>query len=448
MRFFLRYPIFLLAFGPPEFKPPIVGIDTSKAHFDAWNVIQVSWLSVVALRAILRLVGGRPILMTRQIRSVLKLAFILGFLFLASVAYSPGRVISAEYCFLYFLNLTCIVEFVSESYRKPPDWMQCIFQLRLVSTLLTATVLLTAFLAPTLVIQGNNRLMGGSVAAVPLYSPLIAITSAYSFLHSLEPRIRSGLFFLLGLGCTVATQTRGVEISLLAILAMAVIGWGKMRRQFAFIVASGLMAATLFSCVAIEVIGGPRIWQAFNRGQDTETLITASGRTGVWQDQILYCVSHPEGMGYIAGVRAFHRRDYATNLHAALTNIGGTDNSYIEVLTDAGWPALAIYLAILSRTIFLGWRFSRKRELRGSPWLSASRCHPLRCSLLLLLFCLAEGTESSTYVIPMSGSFYCQNILLSIILGISTGMVIGSRSRTSRSVALTPPRRESYQKTA
>jgi hypothetical protein len=153
-------------------------------------------------------------------------------------------------------------------------------------------------------------------------------------------------------------------------------------------------------------------------------------------------------MGYIAGVRAFHRRDYATNLHAALTNIGGTDNSYMEVLTDAGWPALAIYLAILSRTIFLGWRFSRKRELPGSPWLSASRCHPLRCSLLLLLFCLAEGTESSTYVIPMSGSFYCQNILLSIILGISTGMVIASRSRTSRSVALTSPRRESYQKTA
>jgi len=173
LRFFLRYPIFLLAFGPPEFKPPIVGVDTSQAHFDAWNVIQVAWLSVIALRAMLFLAGGRPTRITRQIRSVLRLAFVLGLLFLASVAYSPGRVISAEYCLLYFLNLACIAEFISDAYSDPPDWMQCVFQLRLVSILLTVTVLLTSVVTPNLVIQGGGRLMGGSSSSHRLIASFI-----------------------------------------------------------------------------------------------------------------------------------------------------------------------------------------------------------------------------------------------------------------------------------
>jgi O-antigen ligase len=266
------------------------------------------------------------------------------------------------------------------------------------------------------------------------------IISAYSFLHRLEARVRSAALFVLGLLCTAATQTRGVDIALAAVLVIEVIRWAGIRRRFAHTTLIGVMALILFSGAAIEVIGGSRIWQAFNRGQDAETLVTASGRTGVWQDQILYCLNHPQGMGYIAGVRAFHRRDYSGNLHAALTNIGGTDNSYMEVLTDAGWLALAIYIAFLSRSTFTGWRYCRITATRGPVSLLAEIHHPLRCSLLLLLFCLVEGLESSTYVIPMSGSFYCQSILLSIILGISAGMVIRSRpaSPTKLTVLLGP----------
>src|ERR1700689_5369085 len=77
LKFFLRYPIFLLAFGPPQFKSlsAWAGVDTSQAHFDIWSAIAVGWISVIALRAILRLVARRSILIPKPIRSILRLSF-------------------------------------------------------------------------------------------------------------------------------------------------------------------------------------------------------------------------------------------------------------------------------------------------------------------------------------------------------------------------------------
>src|ERR1035437_4551858 len=126
LKFLMRYPIFLLAFGPPIFRSrgALVGVDTSQAHFDFWSIFQVGWISLIALRAILRLAAARSILIPKQIRSILKLAFFLGLLLLASVAYSPGRIVSAEFTILYFLILICVVEFIVDAYRNPPDWMQ------------------------------------------------------------------------------------------------------------------------------------------------------------------------------------------------------------------------------------------------------------------------------------------------------------------------------------
>jgi O-antigen ligase len=218
-----------------------------------------------------------------------------------------------------------------------------------------------------------------------------------------------------------------VEISTAVIVAVIVLKWARMSKKAAYIVVAGAMGCALVGGAVVSVTGVERLWAIFNRGQDLSGLETASGRTGVWRDQIIYCISHPQGMGYIAGVRAFHRRDFATNLHAALTNIGGTDNSYMEVLTDAGWLALALYVFVLAKTFSLGWRFA-KRPYR-SHFLDSGRVlhHPLRCALFLFSFCLAEGMESSMYTIPMFECFYVQNILIAMILGASATMLVASR---------------------
>lgn len=431
LNFFLRYPIFLLAFGPPEFKSSVVG-DTSQAHFDLWNVFQVGWLAVIALRAIVRLATARSILIPKQIQSILKLPFFLGILFLISVVYSPGRVISAEYAFLYFLNLICMLEFVVDAYRDPPNWMQCIFQLRLVALLLLAVVLLTIPFAPSLVMGvvpgAGIRILGGSVASMAIYPEMIAVISAYTFLHSLESKGRSALLFLVGLVGTLVTQARGAELSLFLVLAVLAVGWARMSKRSAYIFVAGLMASVLLGGVVVGSIGGERIWQAFNRGQDLEGIATASGRTGVWENIIEYCITHPQGMGYISGVRTFHRRDYATNLHAALTNIGGADNSFLQVLADAGWLALALYLTTIAKTVALGWRSMKKLPSVTLASGSVTR-HSLQCALLLLLYCCAEGMEGPAFAVPLFGSFYCQNILIVMILGASASVLIASRPR-------------------
>ncbi len=433
-RFFLRYPIFLLAFGPPVIKAGDVG-DTSQAHFGLWNVLQVTWLTAIALRAFLRLTSARSIHIPKRVRSILRLSLILGILFILSVSYSPGFVISSEYCVLYFLNLICVVEFVVDVYHDPPNWMQCIFQLRLVAILLFGLVLSTLLVAPSLVmtfVEGAGiRLTGGTLGQVPVIGPIIAVISAFTFLHSLESRVRSAFFFIAGIGGTLATQSRGADISLVIVLIMMVLAWGGRRRRSAYFLASGLLAFVLVVGVLIGYVGADRIWNVFNRGEDTENLITASGRTGVWKDQIAYCLSHPQGMGYIAGVRSFRRRDYSANLHAALTNIGGTDNSYMQTLTDAGWLAIGFYLWILAKTVSLGWRSSKRGEISRISPADLEMSLALRCALFVLFFCLIEQMESSMFVIPMWGPFYFQNILIAIILGASANAILLSRNRNT-----------------
>jgi len=109
LRFLFRYPVFLLAFGPPIFRPldAYNGVDTSQSHFDFWSILQVGWIVSIATWSILRLAYARSILVPKQVRSILKYAFFLGLVFVVSVSYSPGPTVSAELSIVYFLTLSC-----------------------------------------------------------------------------------------------------------------------------------------------------------------------------------------------------------------------------------------------------------------------------------------------------------------------------------------------------
>jgi len=432
LQFFLRYPIFLLVFGPPEFKASVTGVETSQAHFDLWNVLQVGWLTIVAVRAIGRLSTARSVLIPKQSRSILRLFLFLGLVFLASVAYSPGRVISLEFVIIYSLTMICMVEFVADAYRNPPNWLQCIFQLRFTSLLLLVAVVLTIPFAPTLVMfvfpGVGIRLLGGSVAPMGVCPSIVAIVSAYTFLNSLESRVRSALFFLVGLAGTLVTQARGAELSLFLVLAVLVLSWARTNRKTAYMLVSISMAAILLAGATIGTIGGDRIWKRFNRGEDTEGIVTASGRTVIWTEIIEDCLTHPQGLGYIAGIRQTHRVGSATSMHDLLHRNGGVDNSFIEILGSAGWLALALYLIILAKTIVLGMR-SLKKLVYLSPSSAIEFRHSLHCALLLLMFCLAEGMESSGFATPLQEPFYLQIVLIAMILGASGSVLIEFRPR-------------------
>lgn len=431
LQFLKRYPIFLLAFGPPIFRSN-VGIDVTKGVIDFWAFLQVALLGAVSLRAIFRLTAAEFIYIPTRIRSIFKYIFLLGMLYLASTVYSTSRPVSAAYAILNFLTLICVVEFLADVYKEPPDWLQCLFLLRWISFVLLVVVFLTLAISPSLVLTvlagAGIRLLGGAVAPVTLIAPVITIISAYAFLHSLEPRSRSIFFFLVGLTGSLITQSRGSEIGLLIAIALCMVGWAKTGKRSTFLLIAVFVASILVLAAVIGTVGASSIWSVINRGESAEGISSASGRTDIWKFVVQYCMTHPWGMGYIAGFRTIFREYFALGLQVEVSHIGTAHNAFIQVLADAGWPALAVYLIMLVKIVALGWRFARKRAMTALTPSPESR-YVLQCALILLVFCFADGMVTADYVEPLRASYYFQYIFIAVILGISARMLAGSRAR-------------------
>lgn len=429
LRFFFRYPIFLLAFGPPLFRPNS-GIDATKGLLDVWAFIQVGWIGAISARAIYRLASADSIHIPKQVRSVFRYAFLLGLLFFFSAEYSPSRYVSVAYSVLYFLTLICVVEFIVDAYQNPPDWVQCLFHLRLLFVLLFILVLcmLPFFreIIMTMIPGVGIRLSGGLVAPVCVICPAIAVISCYAFLFSLEKKSHSVFLFLIGLGGTMVTQSRGCELGLLVALALVGIMWAGTSKRSNYLFIASTFGSILLACAALAVIGGGRVWNFFNRGQDLQGIESASGRTEIWGFVLRYCMAHPLGMGYIAGFRVFFRGYFALDLQLDPTHIGNAHNEFMDVLAGAGWPALAVFLFFLGKTIFLGWRYIRRRAVFSNASYERSR-DALRCALALLVFCLVNGIDAADFTIPLRTPFYLQTIFIALMLGISARMIAVSR---------------------
>jgi O-antigen ligase len=431
VKFLLRYPIFILAFGPPMFRTG--SVDATKGILDFWSLLQVGLLSAVASRAIWRLVAAQTIFLPKQIRSVLRWGFLLGFLYLASTEYSPSRFASAAYAIVYFLTLFCAAEFVVDAYRDPPDWMQCIFYLRRISFLLLALDFVILPIDPKLVVgivEGVGiRFGGGLIGPVLLICPVIAIISAYSFLYSLEGKVRSAFFFFVGLVLSLSFQSRGCEIALFISLFILALQWAKSSRRALYHFIPGFIALFFLSLLFAGAMGAGRIWSIFNRGQNAAGIASASGRTDIWKFVIHYCMNHPQGMGYVAGFRMIFRNYVAVGLQVDVSHIGNAHNAYFQVLADAGWLALAVYLIMLSKILWLAWRFRKKRSYRRRPPESES-IMALECSLILFIFLLTQGMDTSGFSVPLSMTSYWYYIIIAIILGISARMIAASRARS------------------
>jgi O-Antigen ligase len=434
LKFLMRYPMFLLAFGPPIFREHVNlrGLDTSQAHFDFWSIIQVAWIGVPTVRAVIRLIFAESLRVPRRVQTILRLAFFLGLLYLISVVYSPGRVISAEFSLLYFATIICVAEFIVDVYKEPPNWIECIFQLRRIAFIVLMIIVVILFFDPAMVLTAvpgeGIRLRGGAVGDTDLLGSVIALISAYTFLHSLEPKVKSTFFFLVGLAGTLATQGRGTVIALFFVLLFLGVQWAKTSGRTAFLFISGFIASILLSGLTLAVIGGGNIWKHISRGQETADLATASGRTEMWAFAFTNSLKHPQGMGYVAGFRNYFTNTLNLHFGSNVANLGNCHNSFVQVLADAGWLALALYLMMNVRILILGWRFATKRVVaslaseNGAP-------HAIRCAMLMLLMFFIEGMESSDFDIPLRQAFYFQNIVVAIILGASARMLIAHRNR-------------------
>jgi O-antigen ligase len=180
----------------------------------------------------------------------------------------------------------------------------------------------------------------------------------------------------------------------------------------------------------IGSVGGGRIWNIFNRGQNIRGIESASGRTDIWYFVIQYCTAHPLGMGYIAGFRMLFRNYFTLDLQVNVFGIGNAHNTYLQVLSDAGWLALAIYLIMLMKVVRIALRFANKRFYSNLA-LDNDFHYTIECSLVMLVSCLSAGISAADYVVPLRSVFYWQFILIGIILGASATMLDAFRARRS-----------------
>jgi hypothetical protein len=139
-------------------------------------------------------------------------------------------------------------------------------------------------------------------------------------------------------------------------------------------------------------------------------------------------LKNPWGMGYVAGFRYYFTRSFNLAYSADVTHLGNCHNSFVQVLADAGWLALVLYLMMNAGIVSLGWRFARKH----APVFTASDVeiqHVIRCALLLLLYCFVDGMDMADFDIPLRQPFYFQFIVVAIILGTATNMIVKTRAR-------------------
>jgi len=350
-----------------------------------------------------------------------------------STVYTTDRITTVAYSICYFLTLICMVEFIVRVCWNPPNWMQCLYQLRLIAALLMVLVFLTLYFNSGLVltsdIDAGIRFMGGGVAPMPIICPIIALISVHTFLHHLESRVRSLFFFFAGLAGTLITRSRGSEVALLFALAFVVMYWARLSRRTTYVFISGFILFILLSVVFVGFIGTERIWDIFNRGEGVSGVESANGRTYIWSFVLHYCVSHPWGMGYVAGFRTIFRNYYALGLPIVVSSIGNAHNAFIQVLADAGWPALTVYLIMIARIIVVGWR-ATKVSSAHIPEYGCAPGHVMACALALLFFCLACGITGADFVVPMRASYYFQNIIIAIILGAYARALISARCKS------------------
>jgi O-antigen ligase len=120
-------------------------------------------------------------------------------------------------------------------------------------------------------------------------------------------------------------------------------------------------------------------------------------------------------MGYIAGFRIYFKSYFALGIQVDTSRIGASHNSFIDVLADAGWPALAIYLCMLFLIVLYGWSSANMRPLGKMSAIDPFQ-HVIRCSLLLLFSFFINGMDTSDFSVPLRTSFYLQFIVISMIL--------------------------------
>lgn len=416
LRFLLRYPIFLLALGPPVLRTAGVGTDTSQAHADLWSVLQVTWIGAVAANAIYRIRSSMFI--PPQVQGIIRTALLLGVLFAVSILYSPGRTVSAEFALLYFMTWVVVVQFVSDTYTNTQDWIEALRALRRVCVSSYLLIIAVFIISPSMVFTTENgqafRLTGGAVGSTVILGPVIAFISLYFLLHKLDKSPKNLALVIFGVFGTLASASRGAIFAMLVVMAMISFLWATDSATRRLKLTTSILVLLATSALATLVVGSEKIVTAFHRGQSTAEIAQGSGRSYLWQLAFSLVSESPQGLGYVAGFRHAMANRFDIYFNGDISKLGTAHNTFLQYLLDAGWLGLLCFLLLTLQLALLVHRFIRKASVRKA---ASAAYHALCCGTAIELYCLINGIESSAYNIPLQQLFYLQHIAYALILG-------------------------------
>jgi hypothetical protein len=83
---------------------------------------------------------------------------------------------------------------------------------------------------------------------------------------------------------------------------------------------------------------------------------------------------------------------------------------------------------MMVKIVLLGWHNGKNRGLATVASDVASQ-QAIQCALVLLVFCFVDGIDSSEFSVPLRAAFYIQNLIVAIILGLSSSMIVSSRAQ-------------------
>ena len=229
-----------------------------------------------------------------------------------------------------------------------------------------------------------------------------------------------------GVLLVVKTASRG---ALLALVAGALY-WllrGTMRQRIVLLAAVPIAAATLIAFVPRSSLIRIASFSAEDAGASQEALESSAVRRYLLEQSILYTLQHPifgVGMAQFSSFEGQHNQVLGAHGYWHETH-----NTYTQVSSECGMPALALYVAGILSTFFLMNKVYKRA--RGRPECQDIQATAFCITLAMTMYCMA-----TTFV--NFGYFFYLPAMSSLAIAVSQAAQNEFAGRYSGSVATQP----------
>lgn len=419
LRSVFQYPVLLLLLGPPVIRVELREVSASASGaFDVWVLLQVAIYAYLGVRSAWYLHRTRQRRQVRGFWSFVKLSLALSMLLLISSAYSPEPKLTFAYGIFFLCGQLTVFHFVAQASREDVPLLALMAKARTIAIVLACLVGVVALASiraagGVYIPEAGLRILGGSVAPMPVLGQVIFAVSFYFMLFKLEP-FRKSLFCLsVGIAVLAIAQTRSTYITVALAFAYVLCMWMKTSKSARLQFFAIVFLLPVLVVAGVAALGGERVYHVLTRGQSEEGMKTASGRTYV-NDFVLHTVAEsPLGIGYVAGFRSrfMALRDSSAPLDPS--RIGNTHNMYFELLAGAGWLAFAAFIALLAMIA------RHCLQKRAPDFVQTANWHVRNLAWILFLSMLILGLFSSDFVLPARACFGYFWFVIGMIMSVS-----------------------------